>query len=307
MDNFIYRPARPEDRDEIFAFTAHTWENGDYISYVFDDWLADTSGIFLVIENTANHKLAGLDKLTMLAPGEAWFEGLRIRDEYRGRGLASQVQTHMIGEARRLGAKTIRLLTRDANTAIHIAASRDGFSQIGLVRPFNWRANEADALLDQSQTYNLRPATVDEARKLYRGWRQLSAYRVAGLINHSWSYRSTTLEEWQIAAAEGLLLVDSGAKFEQRSLPDPCVLIKRGGEAVENAWTICTISGTAAQWPSIIRGLISMAEQQQIAEIEGMLSDEHAIQQAAAMSGINQFFGKSAFHIYELNLQTSAE
>jgi len=34
MPNTEIRPARPEDRDAVLAFTASTWEWGDYISYV---------------------------------------------------------------------------------------------------------------------------------------------------------------------------------------------------------------------------------------------------------------------------------
>src|SRR6478735_3959218 len=43
------RPARPEDRDAVLAFCAHTWSDGDYIEYVWDDWLKeDSKGVLLV-------------------------------------------------------------------------------------------------------------------------------------------------------------------------------------------------------------------------------------------------------------------
>ena len=38
---FVFRDIRPEDRAEVLALTANTWENGDYIHWVFDDWLND--------------------------------------------------------------------------------------------------------------------------------------------------------------------------------------------------------------------------------------------------------------------------
>jgi len=87
MDEFVFRDARPEDKAEVLAFTAHTWEFGDYIQHVYDYWLDDTSGRFLAIVHTPSGQIAGIDKLTMLSPAEAWFEGLRINPDFRGKVL----------------------------------------------------------------------------------------------------------------------------------------------------------------------------------------------------------------------------
>ena len=35
------RPARAEDRDAVLAFCAHTWADGDYIEFAWDNWLRD--------------------------------------------------------------------------------------------------------------------------------------------------------------------------------------------------------------------------------------------------------------------------
>ena len=42
------RPAREDDREAVLAFCARTWDDGDYIQYVWEDWLRDTSGALLV-------------------------------------------------------------------------------------------------------------------------------------------------------------------------------------------------------------------------------------------------------------------
>lgn len=34
LGEFVVRDALPQDKEEVLAFTAHTWEFGDYISYV---------------------------------------------------------------------------------------------------------------------------------------------------------------------------------------------------------------------------------------------------------------------------------
>ena len=41
---YRFRPAAPRDRDAVFAFTADTWQGGDYIPRVWDAWLAERSG-----------------------------------------------------------------------------------------------------------------------------------------------------------------------------------------------------------------------------------------------------------------------
>src|SRR5437762_1260753 len=110
-EEYTYRDVRPEDKAEILALTAHTWEFGDYIQYVFDDWLADTTGRFLVAQEQPSGRIVAIDKLSMLSPTEAWFEGLRVHPDFRGRGLAGRLQKYMIGEAARLGAQAVRLTT----------------------------------------------------------------------------------------------------------------------------------------------------------------------------------------------------
>ena len=41
----IIRPARPEDRPAVERICAHTWEWGDYIPEVWEEWLADKRGV----------------------------------------------------------------------------------------------------------------------------------------------------------------------------------------------------------------------------------------------------------------------
>src|SRR5437868_12964361 len=111
MSAFVFRDALGSDRGEVLALTANTWEDGDYIQWVYDDWVGDAMGRFLVAVESASERVAAIDKLSFLSPTEAWFEGLRVHPDYRGRGLASSLQRYMIGEARRLGAETVRFVT----------------------------------------------------------------------------------------------------------------------------------------------------------------------------------------------------
>ena len=299
MDGFTYRDARPSDRDEVLAFTANTWEHGDYISFVYDDWLADTSGRFLVIEDEQTGRIAAIDKLTMLSPREAWFEGLRVREEFRGRGLATHVQRYMIGEARRVGARTVRFITRTGNTPIHLAGYRDGFRQIAMVRGFVWKSPQGIA---GNETYDLRRATPAEAPRLYEGWRRSSAYRMAGLVNRYWSLQETSAGDWETAAAGGNVWTPVGPSPEAGKLPAPCVLLLPGGEKDDDAWTVSAICAAYGEWAPLLRGLLTAGTSEGVTVVEGLLPDEHPIYTATQAAGITPVPDERCHSVFELDL-----
>ncbi len=209
---YIYRDLRPEDKAEVLALTAHTWQFGDYIEYVFDDWVADPRGRFLAAEESASGRIAAIDKLTMLSPTEAWFEGLRVHDDFRRRGLASSLQKYMIGEAARLGAQAIRLTTLATNKPVHLACYRDGFSLKCVLRFWKWEEGKVEAAAKGDKpAYKLREATPQEAIVLYDQWKRSASFRTAGLAHISWSFAQSSAEKWQAAAAEHRLLVREDA------------------------------------------------------------------------------------------------
>ncbi len=302
VDDFIFRDARPDDRDEVLAFTAHTWEHGDYIRFVFDRWQSDPQGRFLIIEDTASERIAGIDKLTMLAPGEAWFEGLRIREEYRGQGLATRVQSFMIREAKRLGAHVVRFITRVGNTPIHLAGYRDGFVQTALLRGFEWEGESGTPGPSDGEAFQLRRATPEEADLLYEGWVRSSAYRTAGLVNLSWSLRSSSVEEWVKAAQGGYLLARSGPIAARDQLPVACVLLRPGGEKDEQAWTVSAVSALESEWTPLVRGLIVSAQAGGIGRIEGLLPDDHLVYKATQAAGIKPHADDFCHCLFELDL-----
>src|SRR5438477_7266508 len=96
------RPAREDDREPVLAFCARTWDDGDYIQYVWDDWLADTSGALLVA--TLAGRPVGLTHLRMMSPDEAWIEGVRVNPETRRQGVARKLTSRTLATAHERGA-----------------------------------------------------------------------------------------------------------------------------------------------------------------------------------------------------------
>ncbi len=123
------RPARPEDRDAILAFCSNTWDWGDYIEYVWDEWLQDTQGLLLVA--VVDGKPVGVAHLKMLNATDAWLEGMRVDPAYRRHGIASALDTTMLAEAMKRGATKAGLITQSTNTTSISLAERGYFRRVG--------------------------------------------------------------------------------------------------------------------------------------------------------------------------------
>ncbi len=86
MPQIEIRPARSEDREAVLAFSSHTWDWGDYIEYVWDEWLHDPQGMLFVA--TSDGQPVGVAHIRMLNKTEAWLEGMRVAPAFRRQGIA---------------------------------------------------------------------------------------------------------------------------------------------------------------------------------------------------------------------------
>ena len=103
----VLRPARPDDKAAIVAFTRDTWDWGDYLEQVFDRWLAAPDSLGLIAEVAGEP--VGYARGSLLSPTEAWAQGLRVRPDHRRRGLATALMEGLADWARAAGARVMRL------------------------------------------------------------------------------------------------------------------------------------------------------------------------------------------------------
>lgn len=115
MPQIEIRPARSEDREAVLAFSSQTWNWGDYIQYVWDDWLHDPQGMLFVA--TSDGQPVGVAHIRMLNKTEAWLEGMRVDPAFRRQGIATALFDAQLLEATRRGAKTVRSITESTNAA----------------------------------------------------------------------------------------------------------------------------------------------------------------------------------------------
>lgn len=101
---------------------------------VFDDWLADPSASFQAAE--VDGLVVGLQRLRPLAPGLAWYEGLRVDAQHRRQGIARTMLRAAAEEARRQGFLELRLRT-GSEEAMALFESEGFERRLDVVR---WRA-----------------------------------------------------------------------------------------------------------------------------------------------------------------------
>ena len=134
MPQIEIRSARPEDRDAVLAFCTQTWDWGDYIEYVWDEWLHDPNGVLFVA--TTDGQPVGIGHMRMLTPTEAWLEGMRVDPAHRRQGLAAAISNEMLAEAMRRGAKVARLITESTNSGSIRMLERSYMRQVGAYAPY---------------------------------------------------------------------------------------------------------------------------------------------------------------------------
>lgn len=304
-DGFTYRDARREDREEVLAFTAHTWEFGDYIEEVYDRWLSDKAGRFVVVEEAGTERIAAIDKLSFVRQGEAWFEGMRVNPVFRGRGLATGLQRHMIEEARNRGANKVRFLTLIGNTPIHRMSYRDGFRACFVVRDWQGSTEEASATGTSSQEppASLRRAAEAEAPALLDWWLRSASFATGGLVHHSWQYAGTSPAEWQLAAREGYLFVADDFSGGGAAMP-PLLAFVRPNKYREagTAWTVAALVAPFGETATLMRALKHQARNAGIAEIGGLFADTHELYTGLKATGFEPDPDSERLILFQLDI-----
>lgn len=159
MPHIEIRPARAEDRDAVLAFSSHTWEWGDYIAYVWDEWLNNPGGVLFVA--TIDGQPVGLSHMQMESPKDAWLEGLRVDPAQRGQGLAAALTDASLAEAMKRGATHARLLTSADNIASITMVEHRHWRRAGEIVPYT--ATPLAALSRRDLGPDLpQPATMDD-------------------------------------------------------------------------------------------------------------------------------------------------
>jgi L-amino acid N-acyltransferase YncA len=121
----------PGDKSDILGFCTSTFDWGDYVPEVVDDWLSGTAGKLLVA--VENGKVVALTHLAVFGPAEGWLEGMRVAPEFRKMGLGSLLTTAAVDVAREMGLRVLRMAINQTNMASLSLAKKMRFHQVLLI------------------------------------------------------------------------------------------------------------------------------------------------------------------------------
>ncbi len=206
----VLRPARPEDKAAVAAFTQGTFPWGDYIERRFDEWLAGPDSLTVVAE--AGGEAVGLARGALLSPAEAWAQGLRVHPEHRRRGLGAALLEHLAAWAASQGARVMRLSAEEWNEPALTLFAGLGFRTVGA-----WLGAERSVKVGQPSPggnggkrvpapQRLTPAPAAEADAAMLAWAAGPLEQAAhGLFATQWSWRRLTLGDLEAAARRSAL------------------------------------------------------------------------------------------------------
>jgi RimJ/RimL family protein N-acetyltransferase len=305
---FEVRRMTPADKPAMLDICSRIWEGHDYLPALFDEWAADTGGEFSAV--LLDGRLVGCGKLTFVAPGHAWLEGLRKDPLVKARGLGNTVALHFL---RKLAART----------------------DIASVRFATYVRNLDSITLNERLGFRLRTALS------VKGWERdrekLEAYVPSSPEGHAHAV-STVHDEHRVlefldrsgyfTATEGLVVEGWRARpwspelvVERYVRPGLCRGVVRGGElgalcvasivpvlsrisvrlvcmdALEQAAALALFDDLVARAQAGVRQALAES-----CEIEWMVPPKDRLKSMAALLGLASWEQEDDFLVYELPL-----
>jgi len=204
------RPAATSDIPAIVAFATGTFEWGDYVPDAIAGWIDDPDGIAMVA--AIDGETVGVAHTMLLTPTEAWAHGVRIHPDHRGRGIAGVLAESLMQWARDAGARVVRLLIEDDNTASARQVDKGGFRRTVRLMRASRPVGEATAnplgngVRRGPSTLVARPGKDQDATLAMTAWASSDIGRsMRGLAGIVWRFHKLTVDDVVGAARSGNL------------------------------------------------------------------------------------------------------
>lgn len=176
----VCRPALPKDTPDILELTKTIWDGNDYVPYVWQEWLDDPQGLLAVAE--LGGRVAGCSKLSLLAPGSWWLQGLRVDPALQGRGIASRLHKYLLDYWLAHCDGALRLGTASFRLPVQHLCERTGFRKAG---EFTYFSSPA---LDECAS-RFTPLPVEQASAAVRLAQSTQGWQLAGgYVELGWEF-----------------------------------------------------------------------------------------------------------------------
>jgi len=218
------RCARAGDVPAIAAFTAHTFDWGDYVAGALPAWLDDPAAAVYVAVDERDEPI-GMARGTLLSPHEAWFHAARVHPDHRRRGIAGLLAGALLEWARAQGALVGRLLVEDWNEPSRQMVTQAGMRSVARFLRASRAVGEASVRPEgnggrrRGRPARTRLAHRAEAAAAYASW-SIGPLGLAArnLFPHEWTFRrlrpddlvdaATRSAFWEVGSGWALIEAD---------------------------------------------------------------------------------------------------
>jgi GNAT superfamily N-acetyltransferase len=123
-----FRHAKQSDKNNALKFCTNTFEWGDYIEEVWDDWYSNPNGYLTVAEEEGSGVIAALSH-AYVCPNRkrVWLEGVRVNPNFRRRSIGTELIKRMVQYGKEQGAKEAAGLVSVKNLASQAMMEKSGF------------------------------------------------------------------------------------------------------------------------------------------------------------------------------------
>lgn len=243
---FSVRLARKEDKEPLMRFVSKTWPWGDYVPRVWDEWLLDSNGRLFVA--TCNGEPVGMNHVRFLGEGMAWLEGVRVKPEMRGMGVATLLGRHAMNYARRVGMKWTGLLSAEDNYTAHRQIERMRMKKVCSFGLYEWEKEKTE----RSMRVPVRIAGPNELTIFRSGVTHSPEYAATkGNFALDWTVKSFAKYGYGRLLREGRVFLPEVKNNEMYENFSAVVSSREGGR--ENSLMVSFICGK----PSITSGMLT--------------------------------------------------
>ncbi len=271
------RPARASDKQPLMSFIKDVWGGTDYIPHVWDRWLKDPRGRMFVVESEGVP--IGMNRIRFLVDGSAWFEGVRVHPDFRGRGLASLLGENSMKVARELGITTYRLTSGSRNHAAHRQIARINFKEIA--RFSVYQPPKEMKFAERRPVREIRPSDVAKVENLIE---KTSEFKLAkGVFWHDFTAASLTHDVIKLLVGKGAVYVTGGA----------VAITREGGEGSEIWEELCFVGGPVDDALRLIDRIMGWSKKADVRWV--FLPQRSPIIRALRMKGFRRNFSMVLF------------
>ncbi len=293
MPDTNVRPARPEDHEAVLAFCRTTWEWGDYIEHVWDEWLHDPAGLLLTA--TVNEQPAGIAHMLLLTEQDAWLEGVRVDPAHRHQGLARALYEEALLAAMRRGATRARLAVQSTNERSIEISERGHWYRVGEFIPF--AASPSAGTPRRSLEEQPRPATVADLENIIDFLNASNIFPLVGGLYYK-RFKAYPISELLLRdkiAAGGIVILQRWERI------DGLAIMEEVEEHGQHRLSVGYIDGTAIEPISLLA--YDLRSRAHTLNVEYMrVYVPNLVLMRDAFTGVGYEGGEATFYTYERGL-----